>query len=109
MGTLNVYIKSGNTKTKYWSQSGDQGNEWKFVTFDILSLGPFKIIFEGIRGDDYTSDIALDDIVLLHSSCSGKSAALNIYSITFLHCIIHNSLNKTSKLFLTFALLHIPL
>ncbi|XP_076075807.1 MAM and LDL-receptor class A domain-containing protein 1-like [Mytilus galloprovincialis] len=72
MGTLNVYIKSGNTTIKYWSQSGNQGNNWKFANFDILNLDPFNIIFEGIRGDNYTSDIALDDILLLQSSCSGS-------------------------------------
>lgn len=81
MGTLNVYIQSGNTTIKYWSHSGDQGDNWKFVNFNILSLDPYRIIFEGIRGDYFTSDIALDDIVLLQSSCSGKSATLNILNI----------------------------
>ncbi|CAC5411623.1 unnamed protein product [Mytilus coruscus] len=96
MGTLNVYIKSANTTTKYWSRSGDQGRNWKFVDFDILSLEPYMVIFEGIRGDNYTSDIALDDIVLLQSSCSGW---IN-YSQTCLNKAESISLPECSKYYL---------
>lgn len=73
--TLNVYIQSGNTTTQYWSESGVEERKWKFVHFDILSLEPYRIIFEGIRGDKYWSNIALDDIFLHQSSCSGKITA----------------------------------
>ncbi|CAC5426136.1 unnamed protein product [Mytilus coruscus] len=71
MGTLNVYTESGNITTRYWSQSGNQGNSWNFVSFDISSSEPYTITFEGVCGDFCTSDIALDDIVILQRSCSG--------------------------------------
>ncbi|XP_052068054.1 uncharacterized protein LOC127707514 [Mytilus californianus] len=96
MGTLNVYIKSGNRSTKYWSQSGSQGDNWKFVKFDILSSKPYSIIFEGIRGDKFTSDIAIDDISLLQSSCSGSTN----YSQSCLNTATSISLPECSKYYL---------
>ncbi|CAC5384131.1 unnamed protein product [Mytilus coruscus] len=71
MGTLNVYTKSRNITTRHWSQSGNQGNLWNFANFDIASSEPYTIIFEGICGDNFESDIALDDIIILQRSCSG--------------------------------------
>lgn len=72
IGTLNVYTESGNTTEIQWSQSGDQGNSWKFAYFDISIAEPYRIVFEGIRGDNHHSDISLDDILQLQRSCSGK-------------------------------------
>ncbi|CAC5384127.1 unnamed protein product [Mytilus coruscus] len=71
MGTLNVYTESGNITTRYWSKSGNQGNSWNFASFNISSSEPYSITFEGVCGDFYTSDIALDDIFMLQRSCSG--------------------------------------
>ncbi|VDI60591.1 Hypothetical predicted protein [Mytilus galloprovincialis] len=69
IGTLNVYTKSGNITKNQWSKHKNQGNSWKFANFDISETEPYRIIFEGIRGDGYTSDIALDDISLHRRSC----------------------------------------
>ncbi|CAC5389543.1 unnamed protein product [Mytilus coruscus] len=71
-GTLNVYIESGNITKKHWSQSATLANSWKFANLDISKAKPYRIIFEGIRGDGYWSEIALDDILLLQRSCSDK-------------------------------------
>ncbi|CAG2236369.1 unnamed protein product [Mytilus edulis] len=72
IGTLSVYTESNNTTQMHWSQSGNQGKSWQFASFDISKSEPFRIVFEGIRGDDVRSDISLDDILLLQRSCSGS-------------------------------------
>ncbi|XP_052069292.1 uncharacterized protein LOC127708463 [Mytilus californianus] len=71
MGTLNVYTESEIITKRHWSQSGNQRNLWKFVNLDISNSEPYRIIFEGVRGNFHTSDIALDDIFLLQHTCSG--------------------------------------
>ncbi|CAC5389538.1 unnamed protein product [Mytilus coruscus] len=71
MGTLNVYTKSRNITRKHWSRSGNQGNSWNYANFDITSSQPYTIIFEGICGEYFGSDIALDDIIVLQRSCAG--------------------------------------
>ncbi|VDI23995.1 Hypothetical predicted protein, partial [Mytilus galloprovincialis] len=71
MGTLNVYTESKNITKRRWSQTGNQKNLWKFVNLDISNSEPYRIIFEGVRGNSHKSDIALDDILLLQHKCSG--------------------------------------
>ncbi|XP_022321438.2 uncharacterized protein LOC111123420 isoform X1 [Crassostrea virginica] len=73
--TLNVYISGTNkSKTVAWTKSGNQGSLWKYAQFTIEKMENLKIIFEAIRGGDWSSDIALDDIVLSNSACSEVKA-----------------------------------
>ncbi|XP_072039248.1 MAM and LDL-receptor class A domain-containing protein 2-like [Amphiura filiformis] len=70
--TLNVYIKKdGQTlpTTPSWSMSGNQGNYWHRATFDIniINVG-FRVIFEGVTGQDYKDDIAIDDVTFYNST-----------------------------------------
>ncbi|XP_052068042.1 MAM and LDL-receptor class A domain-containing protein 1-like isoform X2 [Mytilus californianus] len=70
IGTLSVYTESRNTTQMHWSQSG-KNSTWIFANFTISKSEPYRIIFEGVRGNGYFGGIALDDISLLESSCSG--------------------------------------
>ncbi|XP_052068045.1 MAM and LDL-receptor class A domain-containing protein 1-like [Mytilus californianus] len=105
IGTLNVFIESGNIIRRQWSRYGNQGNAWKFAYFTISKSGSFRIIFEGTRGDDSKSDIALDDISLLQRSCSGliktSQTCHNIDESISLHeCSkYYLQLNETSLVF----------
>ncbi|KAJ7385144.1 Meprin A subunit beta [Desmophyllum pertusum] len=65
---LNVYLGS----SKVFSKSGAQGNEWKKAEVSINGKG--NIVFEGIRGNSYQGDIAIDDFSLKKGSCSGGVA-----------------------------------
>lgn len=71
MGTLNVYLDSEEILTNAWSMSGNHKKRWWYTSFDISRSKPYRIIFEGIRGNTSKSDIALDDILLLPGSCGG--------------------------------------
>ncbi|CAC5403046.1 unnamed protein product [Mytilus coruscus] len=105
IGTLTVYTESRNTSQMHWSQSGNKGNSWKFANFTIFKSEPYKIVFEGDRGDFYESDIALDDILLVERSCSGSIQTLqtchNIDESISLHeCSkYYLQLNETSLVF----------
>ncbi|CAG2200379.1 MAM and LDL-receptor class A domain-containing protein 2 [Mytilus edulis] len=69
IGTLNVYIADNSTGTEQtklvWSLSGNQGNAWHIANVPLSDLQSMKVIFEGIAGDGYTGDIAIDDIQLM--------------------------------------------
>ena len=68
MGTLSVEVsEDGTTWTSVWSQSGDQGDQWNDVTINLnayLGEAELKIRFEGTTGSSYTSDMAIDHIMI---------------------------------------------
>jgi len=74
IGTLNVLQKTapGNKSEKIiWSLSGQQGNQWlegRVALSKIPSIS-YWIVFEGIRGNSYRGDIAIDDILIKDGSC----------------------------------------
>lgn len=51
--------------------SGNKGNRWLQAFADISQSTPYNIIFEGTRGQDYRSDIAIDDIYFTPGLCTG--------------------------------------
>jgi len=66
MGTLSVGVRDENCIdwTLVWSESGNQGNEWREARVD---LSPFRgrritISFAGRTGPGDTSDMAIDDV-----------------------------------------------
>ena len=46
-----------------WTKSGAQGNSWQHASVMPNELLP-SITFEGVRGNSYTGDIALDDLTI---------------------------------------------
>ena len=45
-----------------WNKTGEQGSDWIKGTVNIGGHANFRIVFEGVRGDGYQGDIAIDDI-----------------------------------------------
>lgn len=66
IGTLETEISTddGATYTTIWSESGNQGDEWKVATVDLASYAGtvVKIRFKGTTGNGWRSDIAIDNI-----------------------------------------------
>ncbi|KAL9986055.1 hypothetical protein ACROYT_G000121 [Oculina patagonica] len=60
--TLNVY----NGNTTIFTKNGNQGNVWLNAKFTVNLQS--KITFEGICGDSYTGDIAIDDVYIVDGS-----------------------------------------
>lgn len=72
MGSLNVYIEADGHMINAWSITGNQGDTWHRASLNIYTQQLFNITFEGIRGNDSNSDIALDDIMLTPGTCAGN-------------------------------------
>ncbi|XP_070567019.1 MAM and LDL-receptor class A domain-containing protein 2-like [Ptychodera flava] len=71
-GTLNVWLRtSGSNQVLIWTQSGDQGDVWNFGRVPFISTGSsYQLIIQGVCGNGYTGDIAIDDIYFTSSGCS---------------------------------------
>ena len=55
-----------------WSVEGQQsvnGTDWKSAAIDIFESFNYDIIIQGVRGDNFYSDIAIDDIIVTSSPC----------------------------------------
>ena len=71
MGTLSVDVYDGSWHNAVWGMSGQQqstnSSAWKSATVDLSNYGNqnnVKIRFRGVTGSDYTSDMAVDSIVV---------------------------------------------
>ncbi|XP_044534861.1 LOW QUALITY PROTEIN: MAM and LDL-receptor class A domain-containing protein 1 [Gracilinanus agilis] len=62
VGSLQVLIKNGNVTSKLWSQTGQQGAQWKRVEVFLGIHSNIQIVFRAKRGVSYMGDVAVDDI-----------------------------------------------
>ncbi|XP_014767790.1 MAM and LDL-receptor class A domain-containing protein 1 isoform X1 [Octopus bimaculoides] len=69
MGTLNVYVKNSTGPHLVWTKSNNQGPIWHYATIDFTSISPFQVVFEGVRGYSFKSDMAFDDFTLDPGYC----------------------------------------
>ena len=70
MGTLNVIMNNGASSTKLWSRSGNQGPNWQLWQVSVPASANYTIMFEGIVGNGFTSDMAIDDVSVTAGSCT---------------------------------------
>ncbi|KAM3593244.1 uncharacterized protein V6R79_008413 [Siganus canaliculatus] len=65
---LAVYLRTTAVGRGYmlWVRYGDQGNLWHRKTLYLSSPKPFQILIEGTVGDDFSGDIAIDDLSFLN-------------------------------------------
>lgn len=82
IGTLNIIQKTGpgnRSETLLWTLSGQQGRNWLNGRVS-LSKNPSReywVVFEGVRGNGYRGDIAIDDIQFTSQDCSIIPAKAN--------------------------------
>ncbi|KAM6216200.1 MAM and LDL-receptor class A domain-containing protein 1 [Rhynchocyon petersi] len=62
VGSLQVLNKKGNVTSKLWSQTGQQGAQWKKVEVFLGIQSYVQIVFRAKRGISYIGDVAVDDI-----------------------------------------------
>ncbi|XP_031555405.1 MAM and LDL-receptor class A domain-containing protein 1-like isoform X2 [Actinia tenebrosa] len=72
MGSLKVYVIDIHTGTKnmIFTKSGNQGQQWYRKSVTVTSPNDYKVVFEVIKGSDYASDVALDDMLLEDGGCT---------------------------------------
>ncbi|XP_030219477.1 zonadhesin isoform X1 [Gadus morhua] len=73
---LHVYLLQDRLAEAVWWKRNDQGDVWKEAMVELTATGTFQIIFEGRRGSNDQSDVAIDDVKLYHGLCSDLTAAL---------------------------------
>lgn len=72
MGSLLVYLRpvsrrdwTFDSNDALWRRVGDHGPRWLRGFIDLSSMkGDFQVIFEAVRGGNYMSDTAIDDVSL---------------------------------------------
>jgi len=64
MGDLEIGVLDSAGYTPLDTISGNQGNQWQLAYYPITTATPFKIKFKATTGSSYTSDIAIDDIMI---------------------------------------------
>ena len=64
MGDLEIGMLDSTGYTAIDTISGSQGNQWQLAYYPITANTPFKIKFKATTGSSYTSDIAIDDIMI---------------------------------------------
>lgn len=70
IGELNIYSELDNgIRTRVWSMSRNQGNNWFLARVPTSYTQSYRIIFEGVVGNGYAGDIALDDIYASPHEC----------------------------------------
>lgn len=65
-----------------WQKAGDQGNVWQFSQAEIHLDGPhdsFRILIEGVTGNSFYGDIAIDDIIVLDQACNMVCSTVGIW------------------------------
>ncbi|XP_021371354.1 MAM and LDL-receptor class A domain-containing protein 1-like [Mizuhopecten yessoensis] len=75
--TLNIYrLTRGVLGTPIWSKSGSQGNPWLVASVSIpvasQSNSPYQVVFEGIIGRTFRSDIGIDDFSITSGACPSE-------------------------------------
>lgn len=74
MGQLNIYLVFIDGRQELlWKTSGNHGKAWHHGIFTFTSFSTYKIVFEAVRGDGYTSDVAIDDVSVVRNGCAELS------------------------------------
>ena len=80
MGTLEVVVDG----VVAWSQSGDLGNQWNEAQISLPSDTNVLIQFRALTGTSFTSDMAVDELIVdngLPSGCTDSAASnYNIFA-----------------------------
>ncbi|CAK6969487.1 zonadhesin [Scomber scombrus] len=79
---LHVYLLQDRKADAVWWKRNDRGNMWHRAQVDLTTTGSFQIIFEGRRGSNDQSDVAIDDVSLHHGHCEDLAQRTTPATIT---------------------------
>ena len=70
VGQLNLIYQSKSMNQTFWIRQGQQGNLWVKGQYNLISQVEYSLTFEGVAGNGFRGDIALDDIEISHAKCN---------------------------------------
>ena len=71
MGTLNVIlVQPSQSGRRLWTKAGNQGASWQLAQVPVPASTSYQVMFEGIVGTGFQSDIAIDDISIKNGACN---------------------------------------
>ncbi|KAM6444251.1 IgGFc-binding protein-like isoform 2-T2 [Liasis olivaceus] len=65
-----------------WSEMGNKGDRWQTAEFSVAHTGRVKILLEGMRGEDFRSDVAVDDISVEDGYCLSWTSTTPVSTTT---------------------------
>ncbi|RDD43405.1 MAM and LDL-receptor class A domain-containing protein 1 [Trichoplax sp. H2] len=73
VGNLIIKIVTKTSTEVLWAKKGSQGQKWKEVKIKIMSIPQdYQIYIVAIRGNTWSSDIAIDDIDINEGTCGAE-------------------------------------
>ncbi|KAK3733284.1 hypothetical protein QZH41_011133 [Actinostola sp. cb2023] len=78
MGSLIVSVKHNQDSRVVWDTTGDHGKFWMKESIDVDGGQLYEVVFEGIVGESFTSDIAIDEISLTNGRCPPKTGNTHV-------------------------------
>ncbi|XP_071499310.1 MAM and LDL-receptor class A domain-containing protein 1-like [Diadema antillarum] len=85
VGELNVYIKNETSDAlgnPVWSLAGNRGDRWRAAEVQITTPLIHQVVFEAVRGESSSGDIAIDDVNITFAECPGHHVYRNESSVT---------------------------
>ncbi|WP_417602256.1 PKD domain-containing protein [Owenweeksia hongkongensis] len=84
MGTMMVWVWNGTAYDTVMTISGDQGNSWEEA---VINLSSYKtnathLLFHAERGTSFSSDMAIDSVVIQEAPPCSKPTLVTLDSIT---------------------------
>ncbi|XP_061653129.1 zonadhesin-like [Phyllopteryx taeniolatus] len=79
---LHVYLLQDKRADPISWVRNNQGNMWRLAQVDFTTTGSFQILFEGRRGSNDQSDVAIDDISLYSGHCSDLTKPTTLAPMT---------------------------
>ncbi|XP_074619887.1 neuropilin-1-like isoform X3 [Acropora palmata] len=69
MGSLIIYQNTSSNETVEWIKSGNHPAQWFEAAVFFNTSAEYQIVLEGVRGSDFASDIAVDNITVQPGHC----------------------------------------
>ncbi len=84
MGTLMLWAWNGSAYDTVMTISGDQGNAWEEMIVDLSGYknDTVHFVFHAVKGSSYTSDMAIDTVVIGEAPPCPKPTVVTLDSIT---------------------------